>query len=186
MVDRVERLNDITLGAMERGNRIVLDSVAAGMNATSSLARTLAKTRTDADEQRPTLAGPVFDDLLAVKFKQGQANAEARWKIDHPGLTRLRILAQVSPLQQLGKGVSHRLPAPNVTFEPADSPDQEKTSVLKLKFKGIPATQVAGKYQAQVTAKNFDLLIARLQIEIEESASAKPARKARARGPSGH
>ena len=213
LVERVEGFNDIALGAMQRGNRIVLDSLAAGVNSTNSLARTLAKTRIDAEEQRPKLAGPVFDDLLTVSFQQGQADAKAEWPIDHPGLTRLRIHAQVSPLLELGpvrapdKGVTRvnrvtpTLPVAEVSFEPAASPNHQKTSLLKIKFGRIPDTQVAGTdqggripdtqvagtYQGQVTAANFDLLIARLQVVVSPSkttSQARQARKARPRGSS--
>ncbi len=183
LVERVERFNDIALGAMERSNRIVLDSLAAGVNGANGLARTLAKTRIDADEQRPKLAGPVFDDPLTVSVRQGQAGAEAEWLIDHPGLTRLRIQAEVSPLVELGpvraegEGVTRvnrvtpTLPVEAVSFEPAARPNHQKTSVLKIKFGRIDDTQTVGTYQGQVTAANFDLLIARVQVVIAASAT---------------
>lgn len=187
LVERVERFNDIALGAMERGNRIALDSLAAGMNSTNTLARTMAKTRLDAEEQRPKLAGPVFDDILTVRFNQGQPDATGVWPIDHPGLTRLRIRAQVTPLRQLHADVEHSLRAEKVLFEPAEKPNEQKTSVLTINFGRIPDTQVAGTYQGHVTAENFDLLIATVQVVILPSAEARQAskaRKTRARGSS--
>ena len=118
MVDRVESLNNTTLGAMESANRIFIDSVAAGMNATNKLAKTLAQARIDADEQRPTLAGPVFAQVQTKEFRQGQTEASVGWDIDHPALTRLRILVKPSPLQQLqlerGKGATHALTVESV------------------------------------------------------------------------
>jgi hypothetical protein len=184
LVERVESFNDIALGAMQRGNRIVLDSLAAGINSTNSLARTMAKTRIDADEQRPKLAGPVFDDTLTVTFQQGQADTQRTFRIDHPGLTRLRIHAQVSPLVQLGEDAAHSLRVKEVSFEPAAPPNHEKTSLLKIDFGQILDTQVAGTYEGHITAANFDLLIARVQVVISASATTPKARKARPRGAS--
>lgn len=183
LVESVASLNDIALEALERGNRIFIDSVAAGINASNKLAGTLAKTRLDADEQTPRLAGPVFDDVLSVEFKPGQANATASWKIDHRGLTRLRIHAQISKLQQVkqrGKPVSHTLSVMSVSFEPAKPPDDEEVSVLTIDFGNIAGNQDPGTYKGQITASNFDLLIARLQVVVAASAQAPRASQAKA------
>lgn len=186
MVERAQRLNNIAIGAMASSSRIFIDSVAAGLNATNKLAGTLATARTDADKDKPRLAGPVFAETLTWKFRQGQAEPRAEWPIDHPALTRLRILVQPSPLQQgltaadKDKGVPQTLRVKDVTFEP-DPKNREKACILTMELADIPPGQATGRYVGRVVATNFDLLIAQLEIMILEpaKASAKGAAKAR-------
>ena len=193
------------------GNRIVLDSLAAGNEmATNSLARTLAKSRIDADEQRPKLAGPVFDDLLTARVGQGQADAKAEWAIDHPGLTRLRINAEVSPLvssaaRQRSAGVYARQRRHGRTLPGSSSrslrlepdrfglPNDQKPCLLadhdhNFECKYPLTLRPRAPDQGQMTGPpNFALaMIARVQTVVsaemdQTSTTHKPAKPARAR-----
>ena len=171
VVESLQRMNDVSFNAMQKGNEIFLDSVASGMRAATSLADTLAKTRKDVDEQQPKLAGPVFDDTLTIQVMAGRTANEYKREIRHRGLTRLRIRPEASTLQQLGKNATGSLTVQSVHFEPSEDPKKPDVSILTIELGLIPGGQSPGTYEGQITAKNFDLLIAQLRIVVAAEAA---------------
>jgi hypothetical protein len=173
VVDSLQRMNDVTFNAMQKGNAIFLDSVASGMRATTSLADTLAKTRKEVDEQQPKLAGPVFDDAVTIEVIAGRTPQIFEREIRHRGLARLRIRPEVTKLQQLGdkdkKEPEGSLTVKHVEFEPSKESRKPDVSVLRVEVGPIPMGQSAGVYEGQITAKNFDLLIAQLRVVVGAS-----------------
>ena len=184
VVDRLQNINKLTLSAMQEGNKILLDSVASGMNATKNLADTLAKARQEAEDQLPPLAGPVFDDFVIVKTAPGRTPGVQHFPIRYRGLTRLRILPEVTKLQQLGQGAKGSLTVKGATFEPSQQRGEEDINVLSVDIGHVGAGQEPGVYEGQVIASNFQLLIANLRVEIGNHPPAPQVRKVRARGPS--
>jgi hypothetical protein len=197
---RGRALQDVTLEAMRKGNEILLDSTRSGMNAAMSFVEALANARTDVDE-RPRLAGPVFDSLT-VKAAPGQPINQS-WPIRNRGLARLRIHVKAEPLHYLeraaeagthdeadegqpagfvrrGKTKVAPLSVTDVRFEP-EGPGEE-ISVLTVLIDPIPANQLPGTYEGSITADNFDLFIGQLRVEVAKTAysSAKRSRKTHA------
>jgi hypothetical protein len=180
VVKSLQSMNDVTFNAMQKGNAIVLDSVASGMRAATSLADTLAKTRKEVDQEQPKLAGPVFDDVLTINVTAGRTPQIFEREIRHRGLARLRIRPEVSKLQQLGKGATGSLTVKRVRFEPTEDPKKPDISILSVEVGPIPEGQSAGRYEGQITAKNFDLLIAQLRVVIGASAETEQYSQAKA------
>jgi hypothetical protein len=180
VVKSLQSMNDVTFNAMQKGNAIVLDSVASGMRAATSLADTLAKTRKEVDEQQPKLAGPVFDDTVTIEVTAGRTAHILEREIRHRGLARLRIRPEVSKLQQLGKGAKGSLTVKYVEFELSKDPKKPDVSVLRVDLGSIPEGQSAGRYEGQITAKNFDLLIAQLRVVVAAYTETEPFSQAKA------
>ena len=98
--ERVQNASTTSRSARcEGGNEILLDSVEVWHEIARTVwPRTLAKTRKDVDEQRPKLAGPVFDEVhRSDRLRQASADPDRRAAIRHAGLARLRILRRSVP-----------------------------------------------------------------------------------------
>jgi hypothetical protein len=172
LVERLSRVQNIGLNAVKGSTDIFLDSMRAGMTSTKRFATTWAQSREDLDEN-PVLAGPVFEEVIEVTVHAGDAPVPVQREISHRGLMRLRINAVVKPApRELGPepGKEPTLFAGriDVRFEPAkdELKADRDVSVLDIEFAPIPAEQTAGVYEGLIRASNFELLIARLRINV--------------------
>jgi hypothetical protein len=172
LVTRAQNLQEFALQAVKDGTDIFIDSVRSGMESAKSLAKTWQDTRNDLDA-KPTLAGPVFEEEIVITAYPGQTPAPEKRRIRHRGLARLRIHAEVNPLQELqpfgadsAKGGPLYVNA--VTFQPQDPAEDEEFSELTVDVGKIPADQRPAEYAGLITAKNFQLLIASLRVRVVE------------------
>ena len=180
LVDRAQKLQNISLDAMKDGTDVFFDSIKSGMKSVKSAAETWESSRRDVDTNKPSVAGPVFNDAVHMVVRPGeQAEPEFR-RIKHRGLARLRIIAQVGALQEVDpterpfvadKGAKSELAADKkVSFDAID----EETSVLRIDVGRIGESQKTGKYEGNIVAKNFELLIAKLIVTVAAEAD-RPA-----------
>jgi hypothetical protein len=88
--------------------------------------------------------------------------------IRHAGLSRLRINAVMTPAPQLTSSRRPELPSlpiGHVSFEPKGT-GADPTSTLTIEFKPVPREAPVGTYFGVVRAENFQLLIARVQVDV--------------------
>lgn len=187
LVDRAARLQGITFDAVGEGLGIARDAAESATRSVKRVVDTFEASRADVDAP-PTLAGPVFEDVVRIDATPGSEPKAVTRKIRHAGLTRLRIVAQVPPLKRIdGSGRlaegqdAAQLPVQSVTFMPT-SETEEQFSQLAVVIGKIAADQKSGMYEGLITAKNFSLLIARLRVcvdpsyKVGDAASTKKAR----------
>lgn len=187
LVDRLQKIQNIGLNAVKGSTDIVLDSMKAGMTSTRRLATTWAQSRQDLDDN-PVLAGPVFEEVIEVKANRGEAPKPQQREISHRGLTRLRINAVVKPMprklpSEPGDEPTLFTGGIDVSFEPSE--DEQKAdkdiSVLDVNFEPIPDGQKFGVYEGFIRASNFELLIARLRINVVDPTGQTTTQDARAK-----
>ncbi len=184
IVERVQGLQNIAFQAMQDGTEIFLDSMRSGTSSMKSVAKTFEQSRNDV-ASNPSLAGPVFEDLLKTSVHIGE-HGRLQKEIRHRGLARLRVHVAVDPeLKQLkrtdDKSV-HPLPTlkvKSVDFAPKPENSQE-LSELVLDLGVIPSDQPPGEYDGLVRATNFELLIAKVRVTIEPAVTATGSGDARA------
>lgn len=189
MVNRLLNIQNIGLQAAERGTHILIDSVKTGMASTERMAEVWQKSREDI-EANPVLAGPVFEERINVTTKIGETPQVPPMKIRHRGLMRLRINAVVDPrpkrLAPEGTSEADRAFKGSITvsFDPSSDPSEirQDISILKVVFGQVPP-QEAGVYDGIIRASNFELLIARLRITVEEAAPTTRQSRARTAPP---
>jgi hypothetical protein len=173
VVDRAQRLQDVAFRAMKGGSEIFFESLRAGTDSIKSAARTAERSRRDGDSN-PVLAGPVFPDPIVVEVQAGTTPEKPFIReYRHRGLARLRIIAVIQPKLQLLSGSADKrdeLSVASVTFEPTPS-DSEEMSSLKLVIGPVPSYQAAGVYEGLIRAQNFELLIAKLRVEVKPAVS---------------
>ena len=190
LVDRLQQVQNIGLNAVKGSTDIFLDSMRAGMTSTRRFATTWEQSREDIDEN-PVLAGPVFEEVIEVTASQGDTPKLQEREISHRGLMRLRIKAVVKPSpRELGSEPVEERTRFDGTIEASFTPYEDgpkadrDISLLKVVFGAIPEKQKVGAYEGVIRADNFELMIARLRINVEpsnQSATEDPsARKPRA------
>lgn len=180
LVDRAANLQGIVFAAMGEGLGIARDAAESTTQSAKRVVDTFEASRADLDAP-PTLAGPVFEDVVRIDAAPGSEPTPIPRKIRHAGLTRLRIVAQVRPLKRIddsgrlaeGKDAAE-LPVQSVTFMPT-SATEEQFSELIVAIGKIAAGQKPGMYEGLITAKNFSLLIARLRVCVDPSYKADDA-----------
>jgi hypothetical protein len=171
LVSRAQNLQNLALDAMIEGADIFADSARSATDSVADAAKAWKQSRQESAGQQ--LAGPVFTDPIRVDVRQGEKLDAIKMDIRHPGLTRLRIKAEMQPEPQLLDPKNHRLPTlavSHVSFEPKDKGD-DATSTLTIELAPVSSTATVGRYEGVVRAKNFQLMIARLHVEVTAAAS---------------
>jgi hypothetical protein len=193
LVDRLQKVQTIGLNTVKNSTDLFLESIRSGMKSTKRLATTWAQSRDDLGEN-PVLAGPIFEEVIEVSGKPGDALESKQREISHRGLMRLRIdvmKPQPKALRKHGEPVddpkSYRGTI-TATFDPSQDPEKRDKdySVLDVEFGPIPDDQPPAVYEGLIRASNFELLIARLRINVLDPSHQAPTqgrangRKARA------
>jgi hypothetical protein len=187
LVERLQQMQTIGLNAVKNSTDIFLDSMKAGMTSTKRFATTWAQSRDDLGEN-PVLAGPIFEEVIEVTAKAGDeldpSGKGIQREISHRGLMRLRIdvmkpqpKALRKPGEPAGEPELFR-GAITARFDPSTDPEKRDRdySVLDLQFGPIPGDQAPGVYEGLIRASNFELLIARLRINVLDPSYETPAR----------
>ena len=178
IVANVQGFQEIAFRAAQDSTEIFFDSITSGTRSARSAAKTLEQSREDVKSQ-PVLAGPVFETPVKLTVRAGDRPPPEIRDIRHRGLTRLRIHTVVDPLPQRLIKDEERLSAQDprerltpgtlrvaeVKFAPL-SPTEEEVSRLTVNVGEVPRSALPGTYEGLIKARNFELLIAKLIIEV--------------------
>jgi hypothetical protein len=173
LVTRAQNLQEFAIQAVTDSTKILFDSIRSGTESIKSVAKTWEQSRDDV-EAKPVLAGPIFEETIVITASAGDRPDPEVRTIRHRGLARLRIHAEVNPplkdLRPSGtekdSAISGGLHVTTVKFGPRTERDDEEFSVLVVDVGPIRSSQKPAVYEGLITAKNFQLLIAKLRVEV--------------------